>query len=121
MVLATPEADLTESGDSFETNIRVEVVLTQRLTDSIALYADENDLTDPYLSPLIGDFDKGFPPTFLNCGTRDAFLSNTVLLHRKLRRAGVAVELHVWEAMPPRRLLRRAGGYRGDRGTGALH
>jgi monoterpene epsilon-lactone hydrolase len=100
VVLATPEADLTESGDSFETNIHVEVVLTQRLTESIALYADGHDLTDPYLSPLFGDFTKGFPPTILTTGTRDAFLSNTVLMHRKLRRAGIDAELHVWEAMP---------------------
>ena len=103
LVLATPKADLTESGDSFETNVPVEVVLTARLTDSIALYADGHDLTDPYLSPLFGDFSAsmgGYPPTFLNYGTRDAFLPNTVLFHRKLRRAGIAAELHVWEAMP---------------------
>lgn len=99
-VLATPEADLTESGDSFETIIPVETVLTARLTDSIALYAGGHDLTDPYLSPLFGDFAKGFPPTFLNSGTRDAFLSNTVRFHRALRKAGVEAELHVWEAMP---------------------
>lgn len=100
VVLATPEADLTESGDSFETNIPVEVVLTERLTNTIALYAGGHDLADPYLSPLFGDFTRGYPPTFLNCGTRDAFLSNTVLMHRALRRAGIEAELHVWEAMP---------------------
>jgi len=27
-------------------------------------------------------------------------LSNTVLMHRKLRNAGIDAELHVWEAMP---------------------
>lgn len=99
-VLATPEADLTESGDSFETNIHVDVVMSQRLTDSIALYADGHDLRDPYLSPLFGDFARGFPPTFLNCGTRDVFLSNTVRMHRALLEAGIEAELHVWEAMP---------------------
>ncbi|HEX7873299.1 MAG TPA: alpha/beta hydrolase fold domain-containing protein [Sphingobium sp.] len=99
-VLATPEADLTEAGDTFETNHYADVVLQGRLTDSIALYADGHDLTDPYLSPLFGDFSKGFPPTILNSGTRDAFLSNTVLMHRKLLRAGIEAELHVWEAMP---------------------
>ena len=99
-VLATPEADLTESGDSFETNIFVDVVASQRLTDSIALYASGHDLRDPYLSPVFGDFSKGFPPTILTCGTRDLFLSNTVLMHRALRRAGIKADLHVWEAMP---------------------
>jgi epsilon-lactone hydrolase len=99
-VLVTPEADLTESGDTFETNVMVDVVLQQRLTDSIALYANGHDLKDPYLSPVFGDFNKGFPPTILVSGTRDLFLSNTVILHRALRRAGVSAELHVFEAMP---------------------
>ncbi|CAN7460402.1 alpha/beta hydrolase [Phenylobacterium sp. LjRoot225] len=97
-VLHSPEADLTESGDSFETNNGVDAILG-RLTNSIALYANGHDLRDPYLSPLFGDFTKGFPPTLLTSGTRDLFLSNTVLMHRALRRAGVSAELHVWEAM----------------------
>lgn len=99
-VLATPEADLTESGDTFETNDTVDVIAQHRLTESIAVYADGHDLRDPYLSPLFGDFTKGFPPTILTTGTRDIFLSNTVLMHRALLRAGVEAELHVWEAMP---------------------
>lgn len=56
-------------------------------------------MRDPYLSPLFADFSKGFPPTLLSSGTRDLFLSNTVLLHRALRRAGIDAELHVFEAM----------------------
>lgn len=99
-VLATPECDLTESGDSFETNGIVDVVLKQRLSNSILLYADGHDLKDPYLSALFGDFSKGFPPTILTSGTRDLFLSNTVRMHRALRRAGIEAELHVFEAMP---------------------
>ncbi len=99
LVLFTPEIDLTESGDSFDTNAGVDYVLVQRLTDSITLYAGNHDLTDPYLSPIFGDV-TGFPPTFVQAGTRDLFLSNAVRIHRKLRDAGVDAELHVWEAMP---------------------
>lgn len=55
-------------------------------------------LEHPYLSPLNGDFTKGFPPTILTTGTRDLLLSDTVRMHRALRRAGVAAELHVTEA-----------------------
>ena len=98
-VLHSPELDLTESGDTFETNDKVDVMLS-RLTNSIALYADGHDLTDPYLSPIFGDFKKGYPATILSSGTRDLFLSNTVRMHRALRRAGTKTELHIWEAMP---------------------
>ena len=42
---------------------------------------------------------QGFPPAILTSGTRDLFLSNTVRVHRKLRRAGVEAELNVYEGM----------------------
>jgi len=60
----------------------------------------QHDLAHPYLSPLFGDFAKGLPPTPLQTGTRDLFLSNAVRMHRKMRAAGVRAELHVFEAMP---------------------
>jgi acetyl esterase/lipase len=99
LVLLSPEVDLTESGDTFATNVGVDYVLLDGLGASIALYAGDHDLTDPLLSPLFGDL-TGFPPTFLQSGTRDLFLSNTVRMHRALRDHGVDAELHVWEAMP---------------------
>ena len=99
LILQTPEVDLTESGDTFATNLGLDNVLTASLAGSIALYAGDRDLTDPYLSPLFGDV-GAFPPTWLQAGTRDLFLSNTVRMHRKLRAAGIDAELHVFEAMP---------------------
>ena len=99
-VLISPEVDLTESGDSFQTNHGIDTVLTRSLLPQSELYAGGHDLADPYLSPLFGDFTKGFPPTFLQTGTRDLFLSNTVRMHRALLAAGVPAELHVFEGMP---------------------
>jgi monoterpene epsilon-lactone hydrolase len=96
-ILGTPEADLTESGDSFQTNLGVDPLLKPLMPVNL-LYADGHDLKHPYLSPLFGDFSKGFPPTILTTGTRDLFLSNTVRMHRALRKAGVTAELHVLEA-----------------------
>lgn len=98
VVLLTPEVDLTESGDSFTTNLGIDSVLGLLMQTNL-LYANGHDLAHPYLSPLFADL-AGFPPTFLQSGTRDLFLSNTVRMHRKLREAGVDAELHVWEAMP---------------------
>jgi epsilon-lactone hydrolase len=90
LVLLSPEVDLTESGDSFETNRMVDVVLPVSLMPANA---------DPLLSPLFADL-RGLPPTLLQSGTRDLLLSNTVRMHRALLRVGVAAELHVFEAMP---------------------
>lgn len=99
LVLLSPQVDLTESGDSFETNKLIDVVLPGSLMPGNQLYADGADLAHPYLSPLFGDL-KGLPTTFLQTGTRDLFLSNAVRMHRALRGAGVPAELHVFEAMP---------------------
>jgi monoterpene epsilon-lactone hydrolase len=97
VVLMPPEVDLTESGDSFHTNLGLDNVLTESLMPANLLYAGNHDLTDQYLSPLFADFSKGFSPTMLTTGTRDLFLSNTVRLHRTLRSAGVPADLHVVE------------------------
>jgi epsilon-lactone hydrolase len=100
LFLGTPEIDLTESGDSFNSNLGVDNVLTRSLMPANLLYANGHDLSHPYLSPLFGDFSKGFPPTLLSSGTRDLFLSNTVRMHRALRAAGIPAELHLLEAAP---------------------
>ena len=100
LVLLTPALDLTESGDTFATNRDIDVVLRGPIPWMVRLYAGEADLADPLLSPLFADFTKGFPPTFLQSGTRDLFLSNVVRVHRALRKAAVPCELHVFEAMP---------------------
>ena len=100
VVLFSPEVDLTESGDSFQTNRTIDVVLPNSLMSANQLYAGKADLSDPYVSPLFGEMSADFPPTFIQSGTRDLLLSNTVRLHRKLRRVGARTELHVFEAMP---------------------
>jgi acetyl esterase/lipase len=96
LVLLSPEADLTESGDSFEVNRLVDVMLSLPLRSVNRLYANGAGLYHP---PLFGDV-TGLPPTLLQSGTRDLLLSNTVRMHRALRKAGFSAELHVSEAMP---------------------
>jgi acetyl esterase/lipase len=98
LILGTPEIDLTESGDSFNTLDRVDPSLGSLMPVNL-LYANGQDLKHPYLSPLFGDV-RGFPPTILTSGTRDLYLSNTVRMHRALRAAGVPAELHLTEAGP---------------------
>jgi acetyl esterase/lipase len=109
--LMTPATDMTRISDTFETNAGIDTVLRPG-GNVVALYAGAHDLKDPYLSPVYGDFTKGFPPAFLQSGTRDLLLSDTVRMHRALLRAGIPAELHVWEAMPH-------GGFGGIFGSAA--
>lgn len=99
LVLQTPELDLTESGDSFRANDGVDHMQGSLMPVNL-LYADGHDLTNPYVSPLFGNFAAGFPPTLLTAGTRYLFLSNAVRMHRALRAADIPAELHVMEAAP---------------------
>jgi acetyl esterase/lipase len=95
----SPMSDVTRQGDSFFTNEMVDNILVSRdgfCHAATLIYAKGHDLADPLLSPVNGDM-HGFPPAILTTGTRDLLLSNTVRVHRKLRRAGVDAELVVFE------------------------
>jgi acetyl esterase/lipase len=97
--LGTPFMDITKTGDSYSTNQDIDnfLVTYDGLLRSIAkLYAGDNDMKNPLISPIYGDF-NGFPPTVLTSGTRDLFLSNTVRTHQKLRSAGIDAYLQVFE------------------------
>lgn len=98
--LGTPFIDITGIGDTYQTNQDIDnfLVTYNGLLSSIAkLYSGSNDMKNPLISPIYGDFTKGFPPTILTSGTRDLFLSNTVRTHLKLRAAGIDAYLQVFE------------------------
>jgi epsilon-lactone hydrolase len=95
----TPMSDLTNAGDSFQTNAILDNVLVAsgaNCDKRAALYTAGRDPKDPLLSPVYGDL-RGFPPAILTSGTRDLLLSSTVRVHRKLRQAGVEAVLQVYE------------------------
>ena len=107
----TPMSDVTKQGDSFQTNALVDNVLVSSdgfCDAATRFYANGHDLADPLLSPVYGDV-RGFPPTILTTGTRDLLLSNTVRMHRALRRAGTEAVLQVFEGQS------HAQYYRDDR------
>jgi monoterpene epsilon-lactone hydrolase len=64
----------------------------------LADYCADTERTDPLLSPIYGDL-TGLPPMLLMTSTRDQLLSQTVLADLALRKAGVDVDLRVYEGM----------------------
>ena len=98
LLLMTPATDMTASGDSRVTNRLLDVSLYGGAGAGPADYLGNSDPRDPYLSPLFGEIGEDWPPTLLTTGTRDLLLSDTVLMHRKLREAGVDAQLLVTEA-----------------------
>ena len=101
IALLTPCADGLLISDAIAINDQLDTVLKAKAMASFwAVYAGGHDRADPYLSPVYADYAQGFAPTLLQTGTRDLLLSDTVRLHRAMRRGGVEAQLHVWEAMP---------------------
>jgi monoterpene epsilon-lactone hydrolase len=98
-VAHSPASDMTHSGDTFQTNDTIDIVLRHAQPGLSALYAGGHDPRDPLLSPAFADYSRGFPPTIITSGTRDLLLSCAVMLHRAMRKGNVKAELHVWEAM----------------------
>jgi epsilon-lactone hydrolase len=100
LYVGTPVVDLDKAGDSRFLNEGVDPGLTwdALLAGAAKAYAGGRSFTDPYLSPIYADV-AGFPPTYLITGTRDLLLSDTVTMHRRLRKANVDADLHVYEGI----------------------
>lgn len=99
LVLMSPWTDLTSSGKSHKTRAEVDPVLDEEyLNRMIANYAAGYELSDPYISPLFGDF-KGFPPVYIQAGDNEILLSDSEMLHKKLIQANVSVKLDVYKRM----------------------
>jgi acetyl esterase/lipase len=98
--LLSPWCDLSVTSDSQSFNDGRDPTLTTQ--DSIMaakLYAGKNNIANPDISPINGDFDKSFPPFLITTGTRDLLLSLSVRLASILRKKGIDVDLHVWEGL----------------------
>jgi len=102
VVLWSPWADITETGDTYVTLKEAEpnYLYERVLGPSADAYADPKDQKNPYVSPVYGDFTKGFPPTLIQGGTREIFLSNFVRLYQALDTARQTVTLDIYEGMP---------------------
>jgi acetyl esterase/lipase len=102
VVLWSPWADIRETGDTYQTLKQAEpLYLYDRLLKRCAdAYAAPSEQLNPYVSPVYGDFSQGFPPTLIQGGTKELFLSNFVRLYQALELAHQTVKLDLYEGMP---------------------
>ncbi len=102
LILWSPWADVTEIGDTMVSLRDAEVFYTYEglMGPSALAYADAKDHKHPYVSPLYGDFRKGFPPTLIQGGTKEILLSGFVRLYQAIDQAGQVVKLDIYEGMP---------------------
>jgi acetyl esterase/lipase len=100
LVLLSPVTDLASQGDTNVTLAPVDYLDARTLNAGYRAYAPDAELENPLVSPVHGDFTRGFPPVLLQVGTRELLLSDSVRLHRALRTAGQRSRLELYEGMP---------------------
>lgn len=102
LVLWSPWSDVTESGDSYATLRDVDPVYRYdaHLRAMAAAYAAPADQRQPWVSPVYGDYAKGFPPTLVQGGTHELFLSNFVRQVQAIEAGGGEAKLDLYEGMP---------------------
>ena len=102
LVLWSPWADITQTGDSYMTLKEAEprFIYERVLKPSADAYADPKEQKNPYVSPVYAHYDRAFPPVLIQGGTREIFLSNFVRLYQAMDQAGVDVKLDLYEGMP---------------------
>ncbi|MDE5819230.1 MAG: alpha/beta hydrolase [Lachnospiraceae bacterium] len=99
LVLMSPWTDLTSGGRSHQTRAALDPVLDKEYLDkAIAAYVREDELTNPLISPLFGDF-AGFPPTYIQVGDNEILLNDATELHKKMIKENVSVKLDVFKGM----------------------
>ena len=101
VVLWSPWSDITEIGDTYHTLQDKDPVLyyPNNLANAALAYAKKADQKNPYVSPVYGDYSKGFPPTLIQAGTKEIFLSNAIRQYHALDDAGIEVKLDPYEGM----------------------
>lgn len=93
--LLSPWTDLTASGESATTLVDVDPMITMSgLHEFAALYAGDQPLDSPGVSPLFADL-SGLPPMLVQVGSDEVLLSDSMRLVAVARAAGVVVDVDV--------------------------
>lgn len=104
LCLASPWADFTATGNSYKENILTDAIFGSLNTEDAVqypvpiTYAGGGDLTNPYISPVFGDY-TDMPPMLIQAGDTELLLSDSQQVADKAKKAGVDAECVVYEGM----------------------
>lgn len=100
--LISPWCDMTASGESYIYNYKNDVEMGERrkectkdklnklLESDLYCYLGDADRTNPYVSPIYGDF-QGFPPMLFIVGDHEMLLDDTLKVVEKLKAKKIPV------------------------------
>lgn len=102
LVLLSPWSDIDNTGESYSTQADVEVAYDyDRHCRNCALaYAEPGEFREPWVSPVYANYPIDYPPTLIQGGTREIFLSNFIRHYQVLDQANVKCQLDLYEGLP---------------------
>jgi len=98
-ICISPWTDLTLSGESVLTKEDEDPQLSKKNLEFAAeMYLQGQNPRNPLVSPLFGDL-RGLPSIFIQVGTSEILLDDSIRFAKKALEQGVNVELDIWEEM----------------------
>jgi len=93
----SPWVDLEGTGDSMVSLAADDPIVHKPMIEMMAkTYVQKGDLRDPLAAPLYGDL-GGLPPLLIQVGSRETLLDDAKRMAERAKKAGVSVDLDVWE------------------------
>ena len=95
----SPWTDLEGTGDSIRSKAAKDPMVQQdNLAGSAKQYIGNADPKNPLISPLHADY-RGMPPMLIHVGEAEILLDDATRVAERAKRAGVDVQLEVWDDM----------------------
>ena len=94
----SPVTDLRCTAESFNYNAKKDIAPMGSWNVWTQYYIDNNDPTNPLLSPQFGNY-KGIPPLYICVGTHEIHLDDCVNVANVAKHYGVDVTLRKWDKM----------------------
>lgn len=98
LALYSPAVDLACEGETTKTLADAPLLSPELMRVFTTLYTGGGDAKAPGVSPLYADLHR-MPPTLIHVGSWEILLSDSTRLTEAMRKAGVRVELKVWDGM----------------------
>ena len=98
--LLSPSTDATMSAPSAKYNADADPMFSPAAMGLLAvIYCPGQDLGNPLLSPLFGNW-NGLPPLLFHAGSTEMLLDDSVRAHDRARQAGVDAQIEVFVGLP---------------------
>jgi len=98
LTLMSPWLDVAREGASHQGTPDDPVVSTELLERFTIYYLGDEDRKSPTATPFYADF-SGLPPTLVHVGTRERLHDDSVTVVERMKTAGVAADLKIFDGM----------------------